>query len=64
MTKIEIAENLAQLLRELADACIKAANGDKSAKSLLEGYTDSYWHGLVVGGREIKHLIYEEEEEE
>ena len=63
MTKIEIAENLAQLLRELADACIKAANGDKSSKCLLEGYTDSYWHGLVVGAREIKHLIYEEEEE-
>ncbi len=60
LDKKKLANQLAVRLRELADACEKAADGDKDACKLLESNTDLYWHGLVVGSNEVEKLIYGE----
>lgn len=54
------ANELATLLRELADACEKAAKGDKAARKLLADHTDSRWFGLVVGAGKVQELQGEE----
>ena len=59
-----IATTLAGQLRALADACLKAAEGDDAAKGLLKAQTDGYWHGLVVGAGKVQILSAEEEDDD
>lgn len=63
MDKIKLAEKLANELRELADACVPAANGDKDARAKLEANMDKYWFALVVGRRGDVQTICSDEEE-
>ncbi len=63
MDKVALAEKLANELRELADACVPAANGDKAARAKLEANMDKYWFALVVGRRgDVQNIISDEEE--
>ena len=64
MTNKELAESLASELRELADACLKAAEGDADARRVLRNNIDSYWHALVVGTHKVEQLLEDEEQPE
>jgi len=56
-----IAHKLAGLLRDLADATEKAAEGDKASRELLADHIDGYWGALVVG-KNVGELVNHREE--
>jgi len=50
--------NLAKTLRQLADACDKAEQGDQQAKDFIADYIaiDGYWSAITVGHGIAEHL--------
>ena len=56
-----LASRLAGELRDLADWCELAAQGDERAKKLLRMNIDSYHFGIVVGPREVQALTVTED---
>lgn len=66
MDKKQIAANLADQLRELADVVDRVAKGDEQAKVLLGSYVDNYWHALVIGNSrecDVQKLLSEDDEQ-
>lgn len=60
--RVALAEKLERQLRELADACPSAANGDAAAKQLLREAMDGHWFALVIGRQQVEHLIWDRED--
>jgi len=63
MDKKQIATNLSEQLRQLADLVDRAGNGDASAKITLGHFVDRHWHALVIGNNretDIQKLLEDE----
>jgi hypothetical protein len=61
-----IADELADLLTQLADAVRKAAKGDEQAKAFIRAHMDNYWGAIVVGNcrsMDVSKLVGEPEVE-
>jgi hypothetical protein len=57
-----IARRLADDLRELADACEQAAEGNEAARKLLRDATSSDQRALIVGKGKVEELIHPNED--